>query len=294
MIYLWAGLNPQQLIAAKGLGGEKGIFLRADVIRAMRGDAVAAVLMTQYVFWSQSDAATKNDGWFYLTTAKINQELAISPTVQKRVRAYLQELGILEWEKRGMPAKNFYRVRLDRYVDFVAKEGYQWESNTLTSGSDSHPQEGVNDTHIVNTGVRTSSLDTIVSGSRPQRGRNVKVNVMGEKYDRFVEWIVANYPVSCVGLPATEHQARRIAKKLGDVLQSADNDAVQKAKDNIQEFIQAIKNIKIEVDAGRYDTKYVPKFDNFAGLGVAYGKEPAYHAWAKKVVLKEKPRPFVV
>jgi hypothetical protein len=291
MTYTWGALTPEQIVLAKGLGGDRGVFVRNDMMRACEGDGNVAILLTQLVYWSQSEYASAHDGWFYLTSQKVSQELGMTKKVQQRVRGVLQEYGVLEWDRRGMPAKNYYRVNLIKLAKMVAS---QYGDLGLPVGTDGVHSDGPKRTNIVNKEVRTFSSDTIVSGSRPQRGRNAKVNVMAEKFDDFLAWIVRTYPISCLGIPATENQARRIAKKLGDVLPSATAEERQKARDDIQEFILALKNLAAEVESGRYETKYVPKFDNFAGLGIQYGKEPTYKAWAKKVKPQEKPRPFVV
>lgn len=287
-MHKWTELTPHQLIAMKGFGGDRGVFVRMDMLRALQGDCNAAVLLSQYIYWSQSEAAAENDGWFYLTTQKVNQELGMSAKVQRRIRQDLVDLGILEFERRGNDAKNYYRLNFTKILEMVT-DGYYPKG---TEDSDQRaPTYVTKGHHIVNREVRTVGKDKVITAAR--RGAKKDFSVLGEKFDDFLAWVVANYPVNGNGLPATEHQARRIAKKLGDVKEDADAEAIRVAKENIQEFIKAVKNIKAEVDAGSYETKYVPKFDNFAGLGVAYGKEAAYKAWAKKVVV-EKKRGLVV
>lgn len=292
MTYKWTDLNPHQIVAMKGLGGDKGVFVRLDVLRALGGDCSAAVLYSQYVYWSQSEQALANDGWFYLTTNKVTQEIGMSADVQKRVRQKLVELGLIEFQRRGMPGKNFYRINFIAALDLIAKENYQLVDLPPTSEGESHQQVSGFATHIVNKGVN-SKRDKISTASRRYAGKD-KVSVLGAKFDDFLAWLVATYPLSSNGLPVTEHQARRIAKKLGDVAHDASDEDKAAARAAIQKFILAVKNIRREVDAGRYETKFVPKFDNFAGLGISYGREPAYHAWAAKVEEAPKQQKLVV
>ncbi|MDY6894360.1 MAG: hypothetical protein SVO01_02930 [Thermotogota bacterium] len=50
----------------------------------------------------------QKDHWFSCTNKLMQQLTGIGPVAQKKIRKKLQEMGLLEYQKKGMPAKNYY------------------------------------------------------------------------------------------------------------------------------------------------------------------------------------------
>lgn len=317
MITQWKDLNPTQLLALKGYGGEQGIYVRASMLRALNGDGSAAIVLSQLIYWSQSDSARKNDGWFYLTTPHVTKTLGMSRYVQERVRKMLVEKGILEFERRGLPAKNWYRLDLEQVITLLSAEFYE-DSDApdqegdipqgenaeahASRGESRHPDvqdspgsvggkspERVNT--LKNTPVKIYSKEPVGSTSGPAGASGI-INVCGEKFDAGIKFILDTYPLSGPGLPVTEHQARRALKKLGDLKASHTPEEKQAAVTRVNEFKRAVLNIRQAVDSHDLETRFVPNFENFAGIkGILYGNEPGYLKWANRVaVAKPKPR----
>ncbi len=70
------------------------------------GSAEAAILLDLLIDYSDQT----DDGWFSLTEDEIYNETALTPGVQKRLRKILLSKGVVEIERRGIPARLFYRI----------------------------------------------------------------------------------------------------------------------------------------------------------------------------------------
>lgn len=286
MITQWDNLSANQALILRGYGGEPGIYIRASVLRAFKGDGSAAIYLTQLIYWSQSEYAAKNDGWFYLTTQKVTEELGMSRFIQERVRRVLQDAGVLEITKRGLPSKNYYRLHLDKIILCLGGEelAAQPEGNPPSVGGDASDIVGGKPS-TSKYRVKIESKNTL---SLPTARASQKFNVLGAGVDTAVSFITATYPLNGQGLAATEYQARRIVEKLGSVSANPTAEEAQAATDRLQEFKTALVNIRRTVDEGSLEAKWIPAFANFAGLGVQYGNEPKYKAWALKKFPEKK------
>lgn len=69
-----------------------------------------ALMLSQAIYWARR---TEEDGWFYKTIADWTEETGLSRTEQENARAKLQKLGVLEVERRGIPAKLYFRVDIE-------------------------------------------------------------------------------------------------------------------------------------------------------------------------------------
>ncbi len=145
----------------------------------------------------------------------------------------------------------------------------------------------MNDSNIVNTLVKKTSKNTIYGGSR-RSAKNDPVNVLGIHFDKYVDGIRRTYPLNYAGLPVTETQARKALIKYGNLKPEHTPEEEAEAKEKIRIFVLAVKNIRAAVDAGDLETRFVPGFAKFAGLGFSYGQEPPCIAWASKVTIPKK------
>lgn len=70
------------------------------------GGVTGAVLLSQLVYWHN-----RMDGsWFYKTQADIKSETGLTREEQETARKRLIKAGVLEEERRGVPAKLYFRV----------------------------------------------------------------------------------------------------------------------------------------------------------------------------------------
>lgn len=77
-----------------------------------------ALMLSQAIYWTErtSDPA----GWFYKTIAEWEEELTLTRDQQEGARARLRALGFMAEEKRGMPAKLYFRVDLETIAEAIA------------------------------------------------------------------------------------------------------------------------------------------------------------------------------
>ena len=79
----------------------------------LTGSVTAAVLLSQAVYWSRRTGAG-NDGWFWKTGAEWEEETGLTRYEQEGARKILRSLGFWEEEKRGIPARLWFRLDLDQ------------------------------------------------------------------------------------------------------------------------------------------------------------------------------------
>jgi hypothetical protein len=66
-----------------------------------------ALLFQQIAYWSDKGADPE---WIYKTQADIEAETTLARTQQENARRKLRALGVIEEQKRGVPARLYYRV----------------------------------------------------------------------------------------------------------------------------------------------------------------------------------------
>lgn len=71
-------------------------------------DPLCAMLLGQLYFWGLTE-----DEWFDRTQTKIFEITSISTSQQNTAREKLQEMGFIDVERRGIPARLFYKVNYE-------------------------------------------------------------------------------------------------------------------------------------------------------------------------------------
>ena len=66
-----------------------------------------ALLFQQLAYWSGKG---DNPEWIYKTQAELEEETTLTRTQQENARKKLRSLGVVEEQKKGLPAKLYYRV----------------------------------------------------------------------------------------------------------------------------------------------------------------------------------------
>jgi hypothetical protein len=289
MGYLLRDMSPDRRVFIKNALGEKGIFVRRSTIRAMDGDASTALILEQFIFWGSSNKAQANDGWFYHTSQMITKETGLSLGVQRRVRKVLEEKELLESKRVGIPAKNYYRVDMDKVIDLLIQQMDEEFDNLDCS----FEQSGVSvSANIVNQPVNVANAtDKNTSySSDSRRGANKSSHVLdSDRHQKAIEWVVENYPKNHLGIGATAPQAKAIIDKLGKLPKNYTSSDYWAADQKLNTLRLGIKNFKAAVDSGTYDRQFVFGFAKFAGLGVQYGDAPKYLAWAEVKPVQKKP-----
>lgn len=91
-----------------------------------------AVLLSQLVYWQN-----RMDGWFYKTQAELTTETGLSRYEQEGARKKLVTAGVLEEDRRGVPAKLYFRVNKNRLEALLI----QYAENQQSSMRKSRIQE---------------------------------------------------------------------------------------------------------------------------------------------------------
>ena len=78
------------------------------------GDVCAGVFVSQMFYWH--DKGHDPDGWIYKTQKEIEAETGMTRRNQETARRRLVSLGILEEERRGLPATMHFRLDLGAYL----------------------------------------------------------------------------------------------------------------------------------------------------------------------------------
>lgn len=92
------------------------------------GSVASALMLSQAVYWTPR--AEAREGWFYKTREEWTAETGLSRREQESSRKRLRELGILEEERRGVPAQLWYRVNMERLEELVT---YRLEGRNCTN-----------------------------------------------------------------------------------------------------------------------------------------------------------------
>jgi hypothetical protein len=77
----------------------------------LTGSVTAALMLSQALYWAQR--STSEDGSFYKTMEDWEEETALSRFEQEGARRVLRALGFWHEERRGMPAKLYFRIDLE-------------------------------------------------------------------------------------------------------------------------------------------------------------------------------------
>ena len=87
----------------------------------LTGSAKAGLLLSQAIYWTRvGEAIIDNRGWFHKTIAQWSHETGLSRREQESARRCLKALGLTEEELRGLPAKLWFRVNLERLGEALA------------------------------------------------------------------------------------------------------------------------------------------------------------------------------
>ena len=78
--------------------------------REISGSAAAAVMLSQFFYWSQNKTTRQRNGWFYKTASQITEETGLTRSEQETARRRLVTAGLMKEKLRGVPAKNWFRL----------------------------------------------------------------------------------------------------------------------------------------------------------------------------------------
>ena len=80
-------------------------------------------LCAEYNYWEERDML--DGGYFYSTRDNIEENTGLSEHYQRKALSTLYELGIILIEKRGLPAKNYYKINFDTLLSIIEESSCQ-------------------------------------------------------------------------------------------------------------------------------------------------------------------------
>lgn len=83
----------------------------------LAGSAAGGLFLSQLFYWS--DKGADAEGWVYKSIAEWTEETALSRREQESARSALVALGVLAVERRGLPARLYFRLDLDRLASLL-------------------------------------------------------------------------------------------------------------------------------------------------------------------------------
>ena len=90
----------------------------------LEGSAMLSYLINYHARVKRSPGYRWKDGWFYLTVAKMQEELDVKTDAQSRILNVLSSAGLIEVGRKGVPCRR--HIRID--CEAVAKIISDWES----------------------------------------------------------------------------------------------------------------------------------------------------------------------
>ena len=103
----------------KAFAGRPIVFYPA--FSEIAGSVEAGIFLSQLLYWTPK--AHDEDGWVYKTQAEWREETTLHREGQERARKHLRAIDVLEEERRGVSARLYYRIdmeRLSQCLDFHA------------------------------------------------------------------------------------------------------------------------------------------------------------------------------
>ena len=108
----------------------------------LTGSVTAALLLGQCLYWTRSvlRRQPERDGWFWKTSAEWQRETGLSRREQDSARRRLRTLGLLDEERRGMPAKRWFCLDLAALGQQLGRSpgagcgGWTWDDADLARG----------------------------------------------------------------------------------------------------------------------------------------------------------------
>jgi hypothetical protein len=89
------------------------------VFVTLTGSVTAGLMLSQGLYWTRikrrDDPAS--DGWFYKTQAEWEEETGMGRSEQETARKRLRQMLFWQEERRGLPAKLYFRIDLERLAE---------------------------------------------------------------------------------------------------------------------------------------------------------------------------------
>jgi hypothetical protein len=168
------------------------------VFVALTGSVTAALMLSQGLYWTRIKRrdAPGSDGWFYKTQAEWEDETGMGRSEQETARKRLRRTSFWQEERRGLPAKLYFRIDLERLADALLtqppttgtrrenrQQNHQNAEIQHASPQDSHSQAREDPTDKrapFPQAITETTAETTLPETPPERENNV-VNVASHR-----------------------------------------------------------------------------------------------------------------
>lgn len=155
------------------------------------GSVTCALFLSQACYWSK----IVNFDWFYKTQTEWELETGLSRREQETARRKLLSLGVLQEERRGAPARMFYRIDLEKLTILIGGK----RQSSLSPVVQTRLAESANLYKEAETTTETTTENTLSSPSvqteefslseEPSAPREKKNSKADPRHRRFMELI---------------------------------------------------------------------------------------------------------
>lgn len=106
------------------------------------GSVAAGLFLSQLWYWKDrvpelDDDGQPRHGWFYKGVDEWFEETRLTYAEQAQARKILRRLGLLEEKKRGIPARLWFRLNVDRLIELIGSAGVRsskFDEKSVTRG----------------------------------------------------------------------------------------------------------------------------------------------------------------
>ncbi len=86
------------------------------IMARVLGGVYEALLFQQLAFWSDKGSDPE---WIYKTREELREETTLNRYQQEQARGNLRKLGVIEEQRRGLPARMHYRIHWNRVFELL-------------------------------------------------------------------------------------------------------------------------------------------------------------------------------
>jgi len=137
---------------------DRPIAFNRDFVRIGCG-VKGALMLSQAIYWCKR--TTTDDGSFWKTQEEWEEETGLTKYEQMTALKLLKKLGYLEVKKKGLPAKNYYIVDVNKILEKL-NTNHQWSIKSTTSSRQNHTTSGRKSRPHSNTESTTEITSDIV------------------------------------------------------------------------------------------------------------------------------------
>lgn len=122
------------------------------------------------------------DGFFYATVEDVEQETTLTDYNQRKILEKLTKLGIVEVERRGLPAKRYIYIHEEALQDLLNAETAE-NAPVLKNLENKNPNSsGLINNNIINNNTHTLSKDNVLDIGHSQSSARPKTSTSGKLF----------------------------------------------------------------------------------------------------------------